>query len=381
MHRPPLIVRVLVLLVVVAVVGVGAWYYLGQQASAEGALTASGTIEADTVTLAAQAPGRVLQVNADEGQAVTAGQPIIVLDDSTLAAQRAQAQAQLDAANANVAAIQQNAASLEQNAQAAEAIAAAADANLALLQAGPTQQQLAVAQAQVDAAQVAVDDLESAYSDLSSAARDTPAGQQLKLQRDTARAGLQTALAQQAQVAAGSRPEQIQAAQAQADAAHAQAAGARAQADALDGQVAAAQAQAAAAQAALQVLDSQIAQLTVSSPVDGVVLARSIEPGEYAAPGGALMIIGQLDQLTITVYVPEDRLGEVSLDQQAQVTVDSYAGRTFTGSVSNIADQAEFTPRNVQTVEGRKSTVFAVKLSIANPDGALKPGMPADVRF
>lgn len=81
------------------------------------------------------------------------------------------------------------------------------------------------------------------------------------------------------------------------------------------------------------------------------------------------------------VYLPEDRYGRVKLGQAARVTVDSYPDQVFTGAVVHIADQAEFTPRNVQTAEGRKVMVFAVRLSLANPDGKLKPGMPADVRF
>jgi len=83
----------------------------------------------------------------------------------------------------------------------------------------------------------------------------------------------------------------------------------------------------------------------------------------------------------VTVYVPEDRYGQIQLGQTAQVSVDSFPGRAFEGQVRAIANQAEFTPRNSQTVEGRKDTVFAVRLSIANPDQALKPGMPADVSF
>jgi HlyD family secretion protein len=112
-----------------------------------------------------------------------------------------------------------------------------------------------------------------------------------------------------------------------------------------------------------------------------VVLARAIQPGEFASPGAPLLVVGQLDELTITVYVPETRYGQLQLGQTATVTVDSYPGATFTARVTHIADQAEFTPRNVQTAEGRKTTVFAIKLSIANPDGRLKPGMPADVVF
>jgi HlyD family secretion protein len=381
MHRPPLVVRLVVLVVVLLVVGTGTWYYLGQQNTTTGQLTASGTIESDQVTIAPQVPGRVVQVAADEGDRVTAGMPLVVLDDSLLQAQRDQAAAAVATTQANAAVAQQNQAAANSGVDAARAAVAAAQANLDLLRAGPSAEQLAVAQANVDTAQVAADDLDAAYNDLSSAARKTQTGQALKLQRDTAHGNLDAALAQQRLLQAGARPEQIAAAQAQLDGANAQLAAAQAQADSVAKQVDAANAQAAAAAAALPVLDNQIAQLTIASPIDGVVLTRSIEPGEYAAPGGSLLVVGQLDALTLTVYVPEDRLGEISLGQQAQVSVDSYPGRTFNGTVSHIADQAEFTPRNVQTVEGRKSTVFAIKLDIVNSDGALKPGMPADVVF
>lgn len=135
------------------------------------------------------------------------------------------------------------------------------------------------------------------------------------------------------------------------------------------------------AQAALDLIDVRLAQLVVSAPVDGVVLSRSAEPGEVLTPGGVALTLGQLENLTITVYVSEDRYGQISLGQTATVQVDSFPGQTFSAAVVRIADQAEFTPRNVQTEEGRSTTVFAVELSVANPQGLLKPGMPADVTF
>ena len=134
-------------------------------------------------------------------------------------------------------------------------------------------------------------------------------------------------------------------------------------------------------QASLALLDIQIGKLTVKAPADGVILTRSVEPGEVIAPNATVMTLGRLDNLTITVYVPEDRYGELSLGQSATVTVDSFSGVTFTAKVIHIADQAEFTPRNVQTVEGRKATVFAIKLQVDDPTSKLKPGMPADVTF
>lgn len=143
----------------------------------------------------------------------------------------------------------------------------------------------------------------------------------------------------------------------------------------------AAQAQVAQAEAALAALDTQLVKLTLTAPTAGVVLARTIEPGEVASAGATVLVLAQLEQLNITVYVPEDRYGQIRLGQAASVTVDSFPGETFAATVTHIADQAEFTPRNVQTVSGRKVTVFAIKLTIANPENKLKPGMPADVAF
>ena len=131
----------------------------------------------------------------------------------------------------------------------------------------------------------------------------------------------------------------------------------------------------------LSLLDIQIGLLTVKAPADGVILTRSIQPGEIVAPSASAMTLGRISNLTITVYVPEDRYGELSLGQPAIMTVDSFPGEVFTTTVIHIADQAEFTPRNVQTVEGRSSTVFAIKLQVQDPYGKLKPGMPADVTF
>ena len=135
------------------------------------------------------------------------------------------------------------------------------------------------------------------------------------------------------------------------------------------------------AQAALNLINVQLGKLVITAPVDGVVLARNIEPGEVVLSGATALTLGQLDNLTITVYIPENRYGEVKLGDQAQVSVDSFPNQAFYATVTRIADQAEFTPRNVQTAEGRQTTVFAVELSVQNPAGLLKPGMPADVTF
>lgn len=354
MHPDPRRVLPIVLLVVLAAIGY--WYFFGPgrpAAADDSALTASGTIEAQSINISPELAGRVISVGAAEGEAVTAGQMLVEFDPSLLAAQVEQAQASL--------------AALQANFEAAQAAISAATANRDLLAAGPSEQQLAVAQTVVDRAELVLAAAQEAYDALPEAAQDTPDGRALSAQVDQAEAALDNAQAQYDLAAAGARPEQLAAAQAQVEAA-------LAQARAVESQI-------AAATAALDALNVQLGKLTLTAPVDGVVLERVIQPGEFASPGAVLLVVGQLDDLTITVYVPEPRYGQLRLGQAATVTVDSYPGEAFTATVSRIADRAEFTPRNVQTAEGRQTTVFAIELTLPNPAGKLKPGMPADVSF
>ncbi len=136
------------------------------------------------------------------------------------------------------------------------------------------------------------------------------------------------------------------------------------------------QSQKAAAQthANIDLLNSEISKSMVTAPMEGVNLTRSIEPGEFLQPGQPALTLGDISQLSITVYVPEDRYGQVSIGENATVKVDSFPALTFIAKVTNISDQAEFTPRNVQTVEGRSSTLYAVKLVVSDRQGKLKPG-------
>ncbi|MDY6846412.1 MAG: efflux RND transporter periplasmic adaptor subunit, partial [Chloroflexota bacterium] len=135
------------------------------------------------------------------------------------------------------------------------------------------------------------------------------------------------------------------------------------------------------AKAALASIDLQLEKTVIKSPVDGIVLTRNLEEGEVLAPGSVALTIGQLQELSLTVYIPETEYGKINLGDTVSIAVDSFPGENFTGTVTYISDQAEFTPRNVQTVDGRKTTVYAVKITVPNPDLELKPGMPADVTF
>jgi multidrug resistance efflux pump len=257
---------------------------------------------------------------------------------------------------------------------------------------------LQAAQDEVDAAQELVDEAQGAFNELIK----SPQGDRLRAawrnvqavlvelntlgstpttpletllnQLDASAATRDLAQANLSLTQSGTRDEQIKAAEAQVSAA-------QAQLDAAQALQRAAQAQVKAAQAALDTLDVQIGKLTIVSPVDGVVLTRVIQPGEIALTSATLLVLGLEEDKTITVYVPEERYGEISVGQEAFVNVDSFLGVNFKARVIHISDKAEFTPRNVQTVEGRKNTVFAIRLQIVDGDERLKAGMPADVRF
>ncbi len=135
------------------------------------------------------------------------------------------------------------------------------------------------------------------------------------------------------------------------------------------------------AEAALDMVNLQLEKLQVYSPISGVILTRTIDPGEILAAGYTALTVGDLIHLTVTVYLPEDKYGQIKLGDIADLSIDSFPDEVFEAVVMRIADEAEYTPRNVQTQEERQNTVYAIELAVKNQSGKLKPGMPADVVF
>ncbi len=206
---------------------------------------------------------------------------------------------------------------------------------------------VAMAQAARDGAQAALEDL--------LAIRENP--QELDTQVDVAKAQYDRAGAA------------VQAAQAQLEAL---------KTGATQEQIAVAQAQVKQAQAAVDLLKVQLDKMTLTAPTSGLVMERTVHRGEMAVAGATLMTIANLDEVTLTIYIPEDEIGKVKVGQTVEVSVDSFPGKVFEGRVNYIASEAEFTPKNVQTEKERVNMVFAVKVKIPNPEHELKPGMPAD---
>ena len=198
------------------------------------------------------------------------------------------------------------------------------------------------------------DDAQTSLNDLLSL-RNEP--QEAQIQVTQTQAAYQTALTQ------------IDAAQAQLE---------RLKAGARPEQIALAQAQVEQAEAGLAALRVQRDKRTLVAPQAGWVVEKVAHEGEMAVPGASLLTLANLNDLTLTVYVAEPDIDTISLGQKVEVFVDAFPGEPFTGYLNFISDEAEFTPKNVQTKEERVNTVYAVKIKLENEDQRLKPGMPAD---
>jgi HlyD family secretion protein len=399
-----------------------------------GNLAVSGFIEAEEVAVAPELGGRVLELLVDEGDEVEAGQVLARLDGTLLEAQVEVARAALDVAQAGLAQVLAGARPEQiRQAEAALAQAEAArdgayqawqdalairdnpqelDAQIARARAQVTAAEAALAQATAlkDAAEIAHDAYWDGQEKLAKAKeklKDIPApfrpslpGLQLDVHLipnaywkswvgvNTAQAELDGARAALSDLyAMRDDPQelnaQVDAVEAEYRAAEATIQMAQARLDALragatEEELAIAEAQVEQAQAAVDSLTVLCDKQVIVAPVGGLVLELSIHEGELAAPGATMLELGDLDQVMLTVYVPEDRLGQVRVGQRVEVHVDSFPDRSFEGRVVAIAHEAEFTPRNVQTQEERVNMVFAVDVRIPNPDHALKPGLPAD---
>jgi HlyD family secretion protein len=461
--------RIIPILLILALIGAGGWYISQQPSFSSGVstiwqkmsgqsitsdktgttgnLTASGSIEVTQVTLAPEVGGKVVEVLAEEGQTIRAGQILVRFSDSLLQAQLQQAQAQFKLAQANydlviagplaeqrrsaiasaeveVIGAQQARDDLDEKialirAKALDTIAAAdkaldkANERLDSITSAADQTDIDAAQATVTLAKDRLDKANQDYEPYKKKPEDNLVRAMLlskqaaaqsaydaavhrlnnflgtansydlalaKADKNLAQAQLDDARQQYEKVKAGPDPDSIALAEARLAAAQARLVAARAD-PTTQQQVNVAKAQIEIAQAAIDVLKAQIEKLALKAPSEGVVLSRSVEPGETVLPGANLLTIARLDRLKITVYITEDRYGAINLSQTALVSADSFPGVTFKATVNYIADKAEFTPRNVQTAEGRRTTVFAVRLVVENQDGKLKPGMPVDVTF
>lgn len=149
--------------------------------------------------------------------------------------------------------------------------------------------------------------------------------------------------------------------------------------EAADAQVASAEMQLQAARAVLAESRATLGDTQVRSPGGGVVTRKVAEQGEVLAAGAPIVVVTDLDRLHMRAYAPEPEIGRIKIGDEARVYVDAFPGQPFSARVREIANESEFTPKEVQTREERVKQVIAVKLYLdANPEHRLVPGMPAD---
>ena len=132
------------------------------------------------------------------------------------------------------------------------------------------------------------------------------------------------------------------------------------------------------ARAALELAKLRLSYATLTSPVGGLVLARSANPGELAAVGTTIITLGDLDNVWFEGYLPERDLGKVRYGQSAAITIDGAPGKKYSGTISYISGKAEFTPKTVETYRERVTMVYRVRIKLPNPQRVLKVGMPAE---
>lgn len=338
----------------------------------------TGNMEATQVDVSAKIAGRILSLRVREGDRVTEGQLLVRLDGAELKAE----------------------------VERAEAALKSAEAQLRDLLAGARREEIEEARATVDRAQSQLNDLlagsrreeiEQAREAMRSAEatrvwteRDLKRAQELFAKEliamqevDRARQAYEVAVAQERSaranlqmVEAGPRRDQIEAARAQLKAVR----------DHLDlllagprpFQVEAARGQVSQARAALDLAGSRLREAAIVSPINGVVLRKNLEAGEMANSGVSILTLVDPTDLWLRAYVPETDIGRIKVGMAARITIDAYKDRTFSGKITEIASEAEFTPKNVQTKKERVNLVFRIKIAVDNPQGLLKPGMPAD---
>jgi HlyD family secretion protein len=286
----------------------------------------TGTIEAIQVDVSAKIAGRIAERPVNEGDRVSTGQLLVRLDEAEQAAE----------------------------VRRQEAAVRTAESTLNDLLAGARREEMEDARAALQSATATREWTERDFRRAEGLFRQTLIAAQ---EVDRARQAYEVAVAQEKSarqklllLERGSRPDQIEAARGQL----------------------------AQARNALDMAKTRLKEMTIFSPLDGVVLRKNLEVGELANPGVPILTLMKPSDIWVRAYVPEEEVGRIKVGSPARVAVDAYPARRFPGRIIEIASEAEFTPRNVQTRKERVNLVFRIKIAVDNPEGILKPGMPAD---
>ncbi len=310
---------VLLLLLTVLYLGCGS-------GSSKNEIEASGTIEATNVTVGSKVSGQVKKLLFNEGDMVKEGDTLMTIDHDLLSIQLQQAAAAKNAAEAQYELLKQGART--------EDVKQAAD-------------MLQQAKVNFDLAQTDMDRTENLYKSKSITKKQYD---DVQAKYDIVKLKYNSAKENFKKVNNLARPEELKQAKAN-----------------LDVRI-----------AAVNLLKKHISDSYVTAPISGFVVKKFVEAGESAGPLSSLVMLSNLSYVDLIIYIPETQLGKVKLGQEADVSIDTYKNKKFTGRVIYISPSAEFTPKNIQTKDERTKLVYAAKIHIHNPKFELKDGMPAD---
>lgn len=319
--------RAIVILVVLAIVGSAVYFLWFRKPVAAKEMRLSGNIEAHESLLSFKVPGRIVDLPVDEGQALQAGDLIARLDTEDYRQQVA-----IDQAASNVR-----------------------ESQLQLSLAGSRTQDIKAAHQAVLDAQADLEQKKKDFARYDALYKLDEVTGQVRDQSQTNVERAQAVYERQLQIynelLEGTRKEQI----------------------AID------RANLRQARQTLGMSRIRLSYTTLEAPFSGVILVRQAELGELASAGTPIITLADLDHIWLRVYLPETQLARVKFGQQVTVRSDTFPNKNYTGRVSFISPEAEFTPKTVQTDQERVTLVYRMKVDIDNPTHELKPGMPADV--
>ena len=368
-------IRRILALTVVAALLIAAIVYSQYRPTAD---KVSGFLEADEIRVGSRVGGRVAAVHVQEGQRVAKNEVLIELEPFDLIELSKQAEATLAARQAELDRME-NGYREEEIAQA-KARYEQLVAEYNKLKKGPREQEIEVARAQLKVAKaeltLAQQNHDRVQALLEKRAASTEERDRAGEQLDGATANVVLREQQLDLLEVGTRQEDLERAAAQVQ-------------EALEAwqltkngfrseEISAARAARDAAQYALDAANIQIDELKIRSPLDGVVEALDLQPGDLVARSMPVLSLLDDSRIWVRAYVPQNRLS-VRVGQELKVTVDTFPGESFSATVVFVSRQAEFTPSNVQTPEERAKLVFRVKVALENSQRQLRPGMSADV--
>ena len=355
-------------------------------------LSISGNIELTQVDISFKVPGKLMERRFDEGQSVKKGDLVARIDKEQLVRQRERDAAGVDSAESDLQQMKTSIALQRETLASDIALKKAeineAQAHLDEMLAGSRPQEIrqahdatADARTQNDQAKLDWDRAQVLYKndDISTSQFD-----QYRTRFNSTSALLRQAENRLSMVEEGPRKEDIAAARAsvaRADAALRMSEANRMEVERKEQELTARKAAIDRARAQEGMTDTQLNDTVVVSPVDGVVLVKSAEPGEVLAAGTTVLTIGDVDHPWLRGYVGEQDLGRVKLGMRAKITSDSFPGKTYDGRVTFIASQAEFTPKQIQTKEERVKLVYRIKIEADNPQHELKLNMPVEAEL